>query len=141
MIRTLTIALTATGLLAAGMARAQEPPERPFGEGWRRIIPIPMPELGEGDRYVVWVEGGWLQARRETAEGQTDWHVILAHAVDPVPPVVSVPTGTFRFEVSYRGGRYFVREDVGVLRCLRERTVTPTEGALPSALGERGDRV
>jgi thiol-disulfide isomerase/thioredoxin len=85
------------------------------------VVPIPNPLLGEGDQYVVWVEGGWLQARRETAEGETDWHVILARAVDPVPPVVSAPKGTVRFEVSYRGGRYFVREDVGVLRCLRER--------------------
>jgi thiol-disulfide isomerase/thioredoxin len=110
--------IVATGLLlAAGPAVAEEP----FKDGWKKVVPIPSPLLGEGDRYIVWVEGGWLQARRETGKGETDWHVVLARAVDPEPPVISAPKGAFRFEVSYRGGRYFVREDVGTLRCLRER--------------------
>jgi thiol-disulfide isomerase/thioredoxin len=106
--------------MAAGMAGAQEPPVRPFGDGWQRVVPVPMPELGPGDRYVIWVEGGWLQARRQTAAGVIDWHVVLARASGPEPPVVSAPQGTPRFEVSYRGGRYFIREDANLLRCLRE---------------------
>jgi thiol-disulfide isomerase/thioredoxin len=85
------------------------------------VVPIPNPLQGEGDRYIVWVEDGWLQARRETETGELDWQLVLARAVDPEPPVISAPMGAFRFEVSYRGGRYFVREDVGTLRCLRER--------------------
>src|SRR4051812_39534550 len=76
--------------------------EEPFKDGWRKVVPIPSPLLGEGDRYVVWVDDGWLQARRETGHGETDWHVVLARATDPVPPVVSAPKGAFRFEVSYR---------------------------------------
>lgn len=122
MIRTRTVGiLTATWLLAAIMAGAQEPPAKPFGEGWKRVVPVSMPELGEGDRYLVWVEEGWLQARRETAKGVTDWHVVLARATGSKPPDVTAPQGTVRFEVSYGGGRYFVREDANVLRCLRER--------------------
>jgi peroxiredoxin len=80
-----------------------------------------MPELGEGDRYIVWVESGWLQARRETAKGVTDWYIVLARATGSKPPDITAPEGTVRFEVSYGGGRYFVREDANVLRCLRER--------------------
>lgn len=121
MIRTRILSFMATWLLAASMAGAQEPPTKPFGEGWKRVVPVPMPELGEGDRYLVWVEGGWLQARRETAKGVTDWHVVLARATGSKPPDITATEGTVRFEVSYGAGRYFVREDANVLRCLRER--------------------
>jgi thiol-disulfide isomerase/thioredoxin len=73
---------------------------------------------------VIWVEDGWLQVRRETNEGQTDWHVVLARATDPTPPRVKAPRmppeGNPRFEVNYRDGRYFVREDLNALRVLRE---------------------
>ena len=124
--------MTATFLLAAGMARAQEPPEKPFGEGWRRIVPIPLPELGEGDRYVVWVQGGWLQVRRETSKGVTDWHFVLARAAGSKPPEVSATEGKPRFQVSSGDGRYFVREDANLLRCLRERK-PEAEGAWPAA--------
>ncbi|GAC1449808.1 MAG: hypothetical protein NVSMB9_33870 [Isosphaeraceae bacterium] len=121
MTRTRALAFTATWLLAAIMAGAQEPSTTPFGEGWKRVVPVPRPELGEGDRYLVWVEAGWLQARRETAKGVTDWHVVLAQATGAKPPDITATEGTVRFEVSYGGGRYFVREDANVLRSLRER--------------------
>jgi peroxiredoxin len=84
-------------------------------------VPIADSRLGKGDQYVAWVEDGWLQVRRETASGEVDWHFVLAKASDPTPPVFGVPEGSVRFEVSYRGGRYFVREDIDVLQCLRER--------------------
>jgi hypothetical protein len=132
-IRILAIVLTATGLLAAGMARAQEPPEKPFGEGWRRIVPIPMAELGEGDRYIVWVQEGWLQVRRETSRGVTDWHFVLARAAGSKPPEVSTTEGKPRFQVSSGDGRYFVREDANLLRCLRERK--PVAGGAWPAVG------
>jgi len=120
MIRTLGVTLAATCVLAAAMARAQEPPERPFGEGWKRVVPVTMPELGEGDRYLIWVDGGWLQVRRETSTGVTDWHIVLARATDPGAPVIEATKGTVRFALSYRDGRYFVHEDLDVLSCLRE---------------------
>jgi thiol-disulfide isomerase/thioredoxin len=79
---------------------------------------------GPDGRYVTWVEGGWLQVRRETSNGETDWHIVLARATDPNPPVVKEPgrppKGSPRFEVSYRDGRFFVREDLNVLRAIRE---------------------
>jgi len=120
MSRTLNATLAAVCLMVAGMARGQEPSERPFGEGWRRVVPVPMPALGEGDRYVVWVERGWLQVRRETSKGVTDWHIVLARATGAEPPVIEAKSGTVRFALSYRDRRYFVREDADVLSCLRE---------------------
>jgi thiol-disulfide isomerase/thioredoxin len=99
-----------------------------LAEGWNVTVPIPHPLLGEGDRYRVWVEKGWLQAKREKANGDTDWHVVLARATDPTPPVVEAPKGSVRFEVSYHGGRYFVREDAFLFRCLRQRKTAELAG-------------
>jgi peroxiredoxin len=121
MIRIRIAAFTSAWLLATAMAAGPYPPSKPFGEGWEQVVPIPMPELGEGDRYVIRVQDGWLQVRRETAQGAVDWHIILARATGPKPPEISAPKGTPRFEVSSEDGRYFVREDANVLRCLRQR--------------------
>jgi thiol-disulfide isomerase/thioredoxin len=109
-------------LLCAGAARAAE--ERGVLEGWKTTVRMPDRLWGPEGRYLIWVEGGWLQVRRETSDGQTDWHIVLARATDPSPPVVKEPgrppQGNPRFEVTYRDGRYFVREDLNVLRALRE---------------------
>jgi thiol-disulfide isomerase/thioredoxin len=120
LIRTLSIALTTMGLLACGGAEAGEAQGTPLAEGWSRVVPIPMPELGQGDRYVAWVEGGWLQVRREDSGGATDWHIVLARATGPEPPIIEATKGTVRFALSYRDGRYFIREDADILSCLRE---------------------
>jgi RNA polymerase sigma factor (sigma-70 family) len=54
-------------------APTEEPPGAPpsplakdtaLKEGWRKVLPIPEPSLGEGDEYVAWVEKGWLQVKR-----------------------------------------------------------------------------
>ena len=83
-------------------------------------LPVHLAELGEGDRYVAWVEGGWLQVRRETSKGLTDWHIVLARATGSEPPIIEARKGLVRFALSYRDGRYFVREDADILSCLRE---------------------
>jgi RNA polymerase sigma factor (sigma-70 family) len=98
-----------------------DPADPPLKEGWVKTVPIPNPILGEGDEYVVWVEKGWLQVRRQTRDGKTDWHVVLARATDPRAPNVTAPKDGISLEVSYRDGRYFVRETAEVLRCVRER--------------------
>ena len=119
-------ALIVAALLMSGMSASAD--DAPLPDGWTRDVPIPNALLGEGDRYVVWVEGGWLCARRETAAREVDWQVVLARATDPTPPIITSPPGSFRFEVSYRGGRYFVREDANLLRCLRERKTADGTG-------------
>jgi len=102
--------------------KAANPPEpTPLRDGWKKVVPIADEVFGKNDRYITWVEGGWLQVRRETAAGVTDWWIVLARAIDLEPPLVAAHKGTGRFEVSYRGGRYFLREDAGSLKCLRER--------------------
>ncbi len=121
MIRRLRITLVATCMLVTGMAGAQDISTKPFGEGWKRIVPIPSALLGEGDTYVVWVEEGWLQVRRQTEKGLTDWHIVLARTTGPEAPVIEAETRSVRFALSYRNGRYFVREDMDMLACLRER--------------------
>ncbi len=131
MARALSIALT-TCLLIAGIARGgQEPTTVPFANGWTRAIPVPMPALGEGHRYVAWVEGGWLQVRRETSKGIKDWHVVLARVTGSEPPEIEAKTDTVRFALTYRDGRYFVREDAGFLVCRRERK-SGAEGTWPA---------
>lgn len=105
---------------------AAEPPkpqsaEATLREGWKKSFSIPEPSFGPGDRYVVWVEKGWLQVKRETKEGVTDWHIILAKATDPKPPTIAAEPGTITFDVSYRGGRYFIRDTADILRSVRER--------------------
>jgi thiol-disulfide isomerase/thioredoxin len=121
MTRTLPLAFAIVWALAPSSVRAQDAPVGPLKEGWEKVVPIPMPELGEGDQYVVSVKGGWLHVRRQTEAGVTDWHIVLARAVAPEPPVIVAPEGSPRFEVSYRGGRYFVREDLNILRTVREK--------------------
>lgn len=121
--------LAIAGALPAGMAASAAEPsttrEQTAGEhlaeGWKRTLPIPLADLGEGDRYVIWVEGGWLQAKREKADGATDWHIVLARADDSTPPKISAPTGSIHFEASYENGRYFIREDAFSLRSVRQR--------------------
>jgi thiol-disulfide isomerase/thioredoxin len=109
----------------AGTGTAHATEERGgLPEGWKTTVPMPDRLWGAGGRYLIWVEGGWLQVRRETSDGQTDWHIVLARATDPTPPIVKEPgrppEGNLRFEVTYRDGRFFVREDLNVLRAVRE---------------------
>jgi cytochrome c biogenesis protein CcmG, thiol:disulfide interchange protein DsbE len=106
------------GLLAAGDSPASE---EPLKEGWKKVVPMPDAWLGEGDEYVVWVEKGWLQVKRQTKTGQIDWRIVLARATDPKPPTIAAAKGTGSFDVSYRDGRYFIRETSEVLRSVRER--------------------
>ena len=108
----------------------------PLRDGWKSSVTIPEKLWGEAGRYVIWVEGGWLQVRRESTGGETDWHIVLAQATDPNPPKITAPPkptgrlakGKSCFEVSYRGGRYFVREDFFTLRTVRERKPPQDEG-------------
>lgn len=90
-------------------------------EGWRKSVLVTHPILGKGDRYVVWVENGWLHTKRETKSQETDWYVVLARAVDPEPPKVAAGDGILSFSLSYHGGRYFIREDLNNVRGVRQR--------------------
>ena len=112
--------------MAGAVARSQEaPPTKIEGlpADWKLeketsgfdggSIQIPAMKLS------VWVEQGWLVARLETQAGDLEWHVVLARATIAQPPTVHVDP-TFGFP-SVEYGAYFVRENLGHLRILRER--------------------
>jgi peroxiredoxin len=101
-----------------------------FTESWKKTFILTNPLLGVGDKYQVWVEKGWLQASRETAAGQTDWHIVVARATDARPPTIVADSDLGSFSLSYLDGRYFVRETASLLRCVRERK-TDSQGTWP----------
>ena len=89
-----------------------------FGEGWKQDIPL---TVTPGDAYVVWVKDGWLHVKRRNGQGDLDWQIVLAKVVGPEPPKIEVIEGAPVFELSYAGGRYFIRESAEALRCVRQR--------------------
>ena len=109
-----------------------EPPSnnaRVLPDGWRRSFPIGVAQLGDGHTYHVWVEDGWLHVCRKTASQQPDWHIVLARVVNGEQPEITRRDDSTFFSLSYRKGRYFVREDINNLLCVRERK-TSEDGTL-----------
>jgi thiol-disulfide isomerase/thioredoxin len=116
------VALLAGGSLGT-VAHAAQPLERVivsidaqgFGDGWKQVI---RPEQ-DGDTYELSVIDGWLVVRRTDKQGAIDWQIVLAEiAGDELPKVAYI--GGFQFELSYRDGRYFIRETGPFLRALRQ---------------------
>lgn len=70
-------------------------------------------------RYTLRVEQGWLIVRREVNDGDREWEIVLARASEPELPRIAANAAMAQVAVAYRG--YFVREDLGLLRVLRER--------------------
>lgn len=70
-------------------------------------------------RLKLWVEQGWLMARRSTGDDEVEWQVVLARASDARLPVIDRNAAAESLEIAYRN--YFIREDgQGRLRILRE---------------------
>jgi hypothetical protein len=93
-------------------------------EGWKQDIEIPEVKdkdgnvLYRGATVKLWVEQGWLVARREQPNGYWDWQIVLAQATDPNPPETKLLGGSGSIEINYN--RYFIREAAGRMRVLRE---------------------
>lgn len=67
----------------------------------------------------AWVEQGWLVVERRTDQDEIEWKIVLAKAVGNEPPRIDASRpGALR--VSFRDGRYFVRDEFGDFRCLRQ---------------------
>jgi thiol-disulfide isomerase/thioredoxin len=90
-----------------------------FGEGWKQTVRFATKR--ESDPYEIWVKDGWLHAKRTTPDGNLDWQITLAQVVGSDVPKMFNIDGTSTFELSYRDGRYFIRENENLLRCVRER--------------------
>lgn len=89
-----------------------------FGDGWRQTFAIDSPNAA-GDSVTLWVEDGWLAARRDAASGAVDWQVYLCPVDDTELPMVAVRDGVAYFEVSYGNGRYLIRDSDHIFRCRR----------------------
>jgi hypothetical protein len=112
--------------VAVAWARSQEkPPTKVDGlpADWKLEKEIPAIDGGSIQippmKLRVWVEKGWLVARLETNAGDLEWHVVLARATLSQPPKLHVDPAVGCPSVGY--GAYFVRENFGHLRILRER--------------------
>jgi peroxiredoxin len=102
-----------------------------FGEGWSQSIPL---EADSEAGYKLWVKEGWLQVRRHNDRGDLDWQIALARISGARPPTVFNDDG---FELSYRDGRYFIRETRNVLRSVREPADAKACSPRAALLGEQ----
>jgi len=111
-----------------------------FTEGWTSDVQVPEVKDENGKvafqsaTVKLWIEQGWLVARREQPNGYWDWQIVLAPALDPKPPQVQVGN-LGSIDINY--GRYFIREVAGRLRVLRERKTanSPPWPAVPKMIG------
>lgn len=96
-------------------------------EGWKTRISYPkVPDYSDDSVCELWVEDGWLHARRLCFD-EVVWQVVLAKVEAGVVPKIK------RFEkdgsrpadpsihISYADGRYFIRDNSRVLRTLRQQ--------------------
>ena len=104
----------------AALSRRLVPIEDQFGDGWQQTVALTANQVSSGDRLVLWGESGWLCVRRESSDGQFDWQIVLCQIVDGVLPEIQVMDTQPFVEISYRDGRYFIRESLDTLRSIRE---------------------
>ncbi len=109
--------------------------EKRMDEGWRVVIPLSRPaglrrafnrlpaEAADTavSQATVWVENGWLRAERRTAEGDLEWQIVLAEAKDAEPPRIESNDDWGIFRLSFRDGRYVIRDENWSLRAVRQR--------------------
>jgi hypothetical protein len=143
------VALIAVGQKAlAADDKAPAGGEEKMSASWSRTEPVADPPDAKYGEWRFWVQDGWLMAERRTGEGEIEWKIVLAKVAGNEPPEITVnrpprvavtahrrdangvetattspaPTGPMPggLRLSYRGGRYFIRDDFGSLRCQRE---------------------
>lgn len=102
------------------LARAATLAAERLNDGWSMEWPV-AERLGAGHRYVAAVGNGWLHVRREASTGKLIWHVALAEVSGTETPEVKHLPNAAPFQISYGNGRYFVREDLNYVRCIRQR--------------------
>lgn len=99
-------------------------PEASFADGWRKTVSLAEPNAeGKTPVCIAWVDKGWLIVERRDTAGDVGWQIVLAEAGEAdEPPSIEqnrdVPGG---LRLDYRGGRFFIHDDWGHLRCLRQK--------------------
>lgn len=119
--------LLCTALIALPVAGAAEEQAAPaaakLSDKWSTTVHLPAYSYPSNDipsgECRAWVEQGWLVVDRRTDQDEIEWKIVLAKAVGGVPPQIDASRpGALR--VSFRDGRYFIRDEFGDFRCLRE---------------------
>ncbi len=117
------IALALPG--AGGSALAAD--AETLADGWKRSYPVGDAASGGGGVYQLIVQDGWLHVSRKTADDRLEWYIMLAEVAADEVPQVTREAGSSYFAVSYRDGRYFIREDGAHLLCIRQEKDPPSE--------------
>lgn len=116
-----------TALIALPVANADEeqgaPAAAKLSAEWSTKVRLPAYSYPKNDipsgECRAWVEQGWLVVERRTDQDEIEWKIVLAKAVGDEPPQIDTSRpGALR--VSFRDGRYFIRDEFGEFRCLRE---------------------
>src|SRR6185437_7884214 len=94
-----------------------------FADGWRKTVVLSDQNAeGKASKCIAWVDQGWLVVERRDVSGDVEWQIVLAQ-VGPrdTPPLVEAnPNVAGGLRLSYRNGRFFLRDDFGTLRCRRQ---------------------
>lgn len=119
---------------------------QPFTEGWEQIARMPESFAEQGkftqSTVQVTVKQGWLQATRETDRGEREWQIVVAEVVPgDEPPEIEVNVRREEFRLSYRGGRYCIRENRDHLRAVRQRKGSKPWPRLTLPEADEGSRV
>ena len=95
----------------------------PFADSWRKTVVLSDQNAeGKASKCIAWVDQGWLVVERRDVSGDVEWQIVLAQ-VGPrdTPPLVEAnPNVAGGLRLSYRNGRFFLRDDFGTLRCRRQ---------------------
>lgn len=114
----------AVSFAGAPFSFAAKADSAPFADGWRKEVALTDPNGGDNTPHcVAWVDDGWLVVERRDTADEIEWQIVLAEVgKEDEPPTIEpnpkVPGG---MRLTYRDGRYFIRDDWGNLRCLRQK--------------------
>lgn len=136
----LAVAAMFLATLARGADEAAD--DEKMSDTWSRTVQVADPPDAKFGEWHFWVQDGWLMGERTSGDGEMEWKIVLARVVGDDMPQIAVnrpsgrvvrggsqgraplpgPTGPIPggLRFSYHGGRYFIRDDFGSLRCLRE---------------------
>src|SRR5690242_950522 len=100
--------------------------EERFADGWHKSVKLTdVNSAGRASVCNAWVDDGWLIVERCDVSGDIEWQIVLAQVSEQDEPPTIEPTPHAQvlggLRVSYRGGLFFIRDDKGSLRCLRQK--------------------
>lgn len=115
-------------------------PPAKLSDGWSTTVELPPYSWPNNDSPSgacrAWVEQGWLLVERRTDRDELEWKIVLAKVVGDEPPQIDVHRpGALR--VNYQGGRYFIRDEFGNFRCLRQ--LKPSDDSWPEITPPKRD--